>query len=330
MPSPHISVHVLAVVELPPVHCQPVTGPVQSPLHFVKLDKSPSSHASVTIFNPSPQIAVHTEGTATEQVQPVSMLQVFEHPSPDTKLLSSQFSPTTLIASPQIGVQILGEATVQEYPIFASEQSGKHLPTPKSSHTSGRITSPSPHIGEHTEGFPGAHVYPTSTVHVFEQPSIEAEIALSHCSVPVFIRSPQVSIHVVAVVGVPPEQVYPGAAPVQSPKQLVKDIKSPSSHTSDVIQRPSPQIAEQTFGLTAKEQVNPVSITQRFEQPSNRTAFPSSHSSPEVQILFPQTSLQTVGEVISPPAQTHPGASAEQSFKHPSVLIPFPSSQISP
>lgn len=106
------------------MHYQPTTGPVQSPQHFVTSDKSPSSQASVTIFNPSPQIAVQTEGVATEHVHPVSMLQVFEHPSPDTRLLSSQFSPTTLIESPHIGVQILGEATVQEYPTFASEQSG--------------------------------------------------------------------------------------------------------------------------------------------------------------------------------------------------------------
>lgn len=192
------------------------------------------------------------------------------------------------------------------------------------------MTRPSPQIGEQTEGFPGAQVYPVSTVHVFEQPSIEAEIALSHSSVPVLIKSPHVSVQVVAVVGEPPEQVYPGAEPVQSSRQFVNDIRSPSSHVSEVIQRPSPQIAEQVFGLTAKEQVNPVSMTQRSEHPSNKTAFPSSHNSPEVLILFPHTSLQIVGEVMSPPEQTHPGASAEQSLRHPSVSIPFPSSQISP
>jgi len=258
-------------------------------------------------------MAVQTEGTAVPQVQPTSIAQVLLHPSPATKLLSSHASPTTFIPSPQIAVHTLGEAEVQVYPITEAEQSARHFPTPPSSQTSGRMTSPSPHIGVQTDGFPGAQVYPGSTVQVFEQPSIDADKALSHSSVPVLIKSPHVSVQVVAVVGEPPEHVYPGAEPEQSPKQSVNPIRSPSSQVSDVILRPSPQIAEQTLGSEETIHENPVLISQTNEHPSISTAFPSSQSSPLVLTAFPQTSEQRVGEVIVPPEQTHPFASAEQS-----------------
>ena len=49
---------------------------------------------------PSPQIVVHTAGTAVVQLQPGSTLQVDEQPSPLAVLLCSQASPPLRTVSP--------------------------------------------------------------------------------------------------------------------------------------------------------------------------------------------------------------------------------------
>ena len=59
MSSPQMGDHVSAVVVVPPVHDQPVTGPVQSLLQPEVLSVSPSSHTSEPALNPSPQTVLH-------------------------------------------------------------------------------------------------------------------------------------------------------------------------------------------------------------------------------------------------------------------------------
>jgi len=72
-PSPQISVQVEAVVELPPIHVHPDTGPVHKALHLSKLDTSPSSQISPVIRRPSPHIGIQSEGeTVLSQTHPVS------------------------------------------------------------------------------------------------------------------------------------------------------------------------------------------------------------------------------------------------------------------
>mgnify|MGYP007132078803 CR=1 FL=1 len=72
-PSPQISVQVDAVVDVPPIHYHPGTGPVHKELHLSKLERSPSSQTSPVIQSPSPHIGEHEEGiTELSQTHPVS------------------------------------------------------------------------------------------------------------------------------------------------------------------------------------------------------------------------------------------------------------------
>lgn len=120
-------------------------------------------------------------------------------------------------------------------------------------------------------------------------------------------------MHVFGVVEDPPEQVYPGAGPEQSPRQLVVDKRSPSSQNSPIMFFPSPQIGVQVFGLTKVLHVYPVSIKQTFEQPSFEFVFPSSQPSDSVLIPSPHVVVQVYGVELVPPAQVYPVTGPEQS-----------------
>lgn len=59
---------------VPPEQVQPITGPEQSPSHLSADDISPSSQISPTLFRPSPQIGVQTDGIVVlTQRKPVSI-----------------------------------------------------------------------------------------------------------------------------------------------------------------------------------------------------------------------------------------------------------------
>jgi len=63
----------------------------------------PSSHYSVPLINPSPQIVVQTDGVPVvfTQLYPASTVQDDEHPSPESVFPSSHYSPGYTIPFPQ-------------------------------------------------------------------------------------------------------------------------------------------------------------------------------------------------------------------------------------
>ena len=73
---------------------------------------------------------------------------------------------------------------------------------------------PFPHAFVQIEGSL-LHENPSSIEQVEEQPSPETVFPSSHYSEGVITPSPQTSMHVDKVVFDPPEQLYPGADPVQ-------------------------------------------------------------------------------------------------------------------
>lgn len=95
-PSPHMSVHTLAVVELPDVHVHK-DSTAHTALHPSPPTVLPSSQYPDLIIPtiPSPQVSVQVEaevGLPPVQVAPVSTAQDKLHPSPFTKFPSSQTS----------------------------------------------------------------------------------------------------------------------------------------------------------------------------------------------------------------------------------------------
>jgi len=64
------------------MHCQPLTGPVQSLLQPSVLFRLPSSHASRPTTLASPQMGTQTESEVPVQENPDSTIQVEEQPSP--------------------------------------------------------------------------------------------------------------------------------------------------------------------------------------------------------------------------------------------------------
>ena len=68
----------------------------------------PSSQASPPLIRPSPQIGVHVDWGAPEQLQPVSMAHVALQPSFAAVPPSSQASAPALMPSPQVVMQVLG------------------------------------------------------------------------------------------------------------------------------------------------------------------------------------------------------------------------------
>lgn len=130
IPSPHISLQVLAVEELPDVQLYPVsTLQLEShPSPFTVLLSSQYPEVG-TITLPSPQISVQTLATVElpdVQEYPVSTAQLLLHPSP----------------------------------LFVFPSSHEPL--------AGIIIFPSPHISVHTlleVEVPKVHVYPASTAH---------------------------------------------------------------------------------------------------------------------------------------------------------------------
>jgi hypothetical protein len=65
---------------------------VQSLLHPSSLTVLPSSHASSDALTPSPQLDVHSLGSAVPQSKPHSTVHVAEHPSLDSESPSSHSS----------------------------------------------------------------------------------------------------------------------------------------------------------------------------------------------------------------------------------------------
>lgn len=126
----------------------------------------------------------------------------------------------------------------------------------------------------------------------------------SHCSEIVRMLSPQTSVHVEAVVGVPPVHAHPGAFPEQSSRHFESGSLSPSSHISEDTLMPSPQKEVQTDGEPVQD--HPDSTAQRLLHPSREVIDPSSHCSDPVLTPSPQISEQVEADVEVPPIHCHP------------------------
>ena len=111
--SPQTSTQVEAVVESPPVQFHPFTFPVQSLFHLSISSVSPSSQNSFPTLSPSPQISVHVVNVIAVlfvQLNPASIVQVAEHPSPGSMLLSSHPSSVVIKLSPHTDCHDVGLA----------------------------------------------------------------------------------------------------------------------------------------------------------------------------------------------------------------------------
>ena len=291
----------------------------------------PSSHTSVPTFIPSPHIGMQTE--LLLQLQPASIVHVLEHPSPATRLWSSQAS-VNQSPSPQIAEQVQGVVAlppIHVHPVTGPEQSALHLSSPErspSSQISVGMFLPSPQIGVQTLGLAALHVHPDSIRQAEEHPSLLFELLSSHASLPFLDPSPHIVVQVEAAVELPPVQLYPGAFPVQRALHPTAPFKSPSSQNSVPTFFPSPHVAIQV-DRGDPEQVNPVSTTHKEEHPSPLTVDPSSQPSEEVLTPFPHVSIQVEGEVEEPPVQVQPETLPVQILLHLSRFDWSPSSQAS-
>src|SRR5215471_11836401 len=111
-------------------------------------------------------------------VNPGSIVQVAEHPSPETVLPSSHASPTTM-PSPHFDTHDAPEQSGSLRQSSEQPSNGKVLP---SSQLSVPSILPSPHtVGVQTLGAP-LHFQPISTLQVPEQPSPAVVFPSSHSS----------------------------------------------------------------------------------------------------------------------------------------------------
>ena len=242
--------------------------PVHIPFHLSISNWSPSSQNSSPTLSPSPHISVHVLKVIAvlfSQSNPVSIVQVAEHPSPSSVLLSSHCSPDVIKLSPQTSTQVEG---VEESP-------------PVHSHPS------------------------TLAVQSLLHLSVFSVSPSSHVSFPTFLLSPQTSVHVDGFESSPPVQFHPTTLPVHVLLHLSLSDWSPSSQNSLPTNLLSPHISVQVVNVISVlfTQSKPVSFTQVDEHPSPETVLLSSHFSSGVIKLSPHTDCHDVGFVLSPPVQ---------------------------
>ena len=174
-----------------------------------------------------------------------------------------------------------------------------------------------------------------STVHVELQPSPSTVLPSSHPSTPAATSpSPQVDVHVSAVVAFPPSHRHPHSS-LQSAEQPSPESRFPSSHQSSCaiigIVMPSPHLSKHVdmphVGLVHSY----VDSTVHAEpQPSPFTRLPSSHPSQPATSPSPQvvSRLHVSAVVAFPPSHRHPHSTV-QSAEQPSKGRRFPSSHSS-
>ena len=163
------------------LHSHPSTSPLQSSRH--PSAAPPSSHTSLPASIESPHVVEHTLGSAVLHVYPHSTVHVDEHPSSDTVLPSSHPSFPMRLPSPHIVLHAdpeHGPLSTHAYASSTAPQSPLH-PSPStvfpSSHASAPVMIESPHVVLHVSAVvavPPLHVYPHSTVHVDEHPSLSS------------------------------------------------------------------------------------------------------------------------------------------------------------
>jgi hypothetical protein len=139
---------------------------------------------------PSPQLDVHTLGSAVPQSKPHSTVHVAEQPSSASASLSSHVSWPTMMPSPHTDSHVVGPhgTKVQSQPDSRDARTVQSLlhPSPltvlPSSHASSDAWTLSPQLDVHTLGSAVPQSKPHSTVHVDEHPSSATESPSSHAS----------------------------------------------------------------------------------------------------------------------------------------------------
>src|SRR6476659_3040646 len=170
-------------------------------------------------------------------MNPGSILQAAEHPSPSTLLPSSHASLTTM-PSPQRDVHEPSAAVLQSgsfWQVAEQPSNGRALP---SSHPSAPSTFLSPQVVcEHLLGLP-LHFHPSSILQVSEQPSPAATLSSSHSSGNTATPSPQRATRWQGCPG--GVQENPGSTVRQSAAQPSSPTALPSSQASSWLRTPSP------------------------------------------------------------------------------------------
>ena len=206
-----ISDHSLGCPGLGILHFQPCSI-LQSLVHPSPSIELLSSHSSVPLTMPSPQISVQVSFPVKDppsHMNPGSFMQLLEHPSPFCVFPSSHSSDMDLISFPQTSSQVstdVVEPPFQAYPGSISQLIEHPSPAMRfpSSHSSAGTLRESPHSARHTVA--GAlftsvvQSKPTSRLHVESQPSPESELPSSHCSVDIRMPSPHLIEHTLGVV----------------------------------------------------------------------------------------------------------------------------------
>src|SRR5262245_25901029 len=168
------------------------------------------------------------------QVNPGSMVQVGEHPSPATLLPSSHASATTM-PSPHFDTHDAPEHPGSLRQSSEQPSNGRALP---SSQVSVPSTTPSPHfVGVQALGLP-LHFQPISTLQVVEQPSPAVAFPSSQSSGVTCTPSPQRATRWLDCPGGWHEK--PGSTIRQSAAHPSPDTLLPSSHASSRVRWPFP------------------------------------------------------------------------------------------
>src|SRR5690606_23876028 len=169
------------------------------------------------------------------QVNPFSMVQFDEHPSPSITLPTSHSSVITR-PSPHAETQDCPSESGSRRHSAEPPSNGRVLP---SSQASAPSTRRSPQAGgAHTLGAP-AHLLPSPTRQRSEQPSPGSTLPSSHCSEGATSPSPQRAITMHGLPG--SAQLKPGSSARQVAMQPSPDSMFPSSQTSSSAKMPSPQ-----------------------------------------------------------------------------------------
>ena len=242
------------------------------------------------------------------QLNPASIWQVDEQPSPLTALPSSQVSPVSMLPFPQLVEQAcvlpaelrqvgsLVQVLEQPVPSPLKRPFGPVHPTgnvvglvPQSQASPDSFT-PLPQMA--VVHFPGAGAPASSsdrseagsTWQVLEQPSPLVVLPSSHVSLPSMTPSPQIGMHGFPGTG----QRQPASTVEQLAAQPSPDPVLLSSQASVGASRPSPQMAVRRQALPTFGQLQPFSIWQSGVQPSPPSLLWSSHFSPRSSTPFPQ------------------------------------------
>ena len=253
------------------------------------------------------------------QLNPASIWQLAEHPSPLLWLPSSQLSPISMLPFPQLAAQAwvlpaelrqIG-SLVQVFeqpvpsplkrPLGPPQPLGKLVALVPQSQASPASFTPFPQTAlVHDPGPVPEQVAPGSIWQLLEQPSPLTVLPSSQASLPLRTLSPQIGTQGLPGTG----QRQPASTAEQLAAQPSPDPVLLSSQASVGASRPSPQMAVSKHALPMFGQTQLFSIWQSGVQPSPAVMLWSSHCSPGSSMPFPQVVVMVDGMSTEPPSTT--------------------------